>query len=434
MNKKNIFSSWTWIYFVSRRFSSVDRKGRSAVTGFLAALGIALGVMTLITVLGVMNGFQMSFVDAIMEISSCHIQVSGVDDTNKAEFLRFCEKHKNIVAADGFYESQALITGGRGREASAIIRGVESGIMERDKGFAKELHIVGGAFDLTEADFIVLGSYLAQSLGVNIGGTVNLLAMSGGNDVALISQNREFRVTGIFECGYADINSSFAFISDAAAKANFGSGSQLKYGIKLFRRNADIKAAADIEAAFPNVKAQSWREFNRSFFGTLRIEKNILMLLVFLIFVVVGINIYNGMRRLVFERAEEISVLSALGASEKEIKSIFIMRGFTGGFIGSLAGTAAGLFLCVNIGSVFMGISHVMFFVEYVAALIFSPQNAAFIYENPMYRIYASIPARFYFSEVLAVSLFGLASPLFAALQASKNVLKMNVAEVLHDE
>lgn len=434
MNKKNIFSSWAWIYFVSRRFSSVDRKGRSAVTGFLAALGIALGVMTLITVLGVMNGFQMSFVDAIMEISSCHIQVSGVDDTNKAEFLRFCEKHKNIVVADGFYESQALITGGRGREASAIIRGVESGIMERDKGFAKELHIVGGVFDLTEADFIVLGSYLAQSLGVNIGGTVNLLAMSGGNDVALISQNREFRVTGIFECGYADINSSFAFISDTAAKANFGSGSQLKYGIKLIRRNADIKAAADIEAAFPNVKAQSWREFNRSFFGTLRIEKNILMLLVFLIFVVVGINIYNGMRRLVFERAEEISVLSALGASEKEIKSIFIMRGFTGGFIGSLVGTAAGLFLCVNIGSVFMGISHIMFFVEYVAALIFSPQNAAFIYENPMYRIYASIPARFYFSEVLAVSLFGLAAPLFAALQASKNVLKMNVAEVLHDE
>lgn len=81
-----------------------------------------------------------------------------------------------------------------------------------------------------------------------------------------------------------------------------------------------------------------------------------------------------------------------------------------------------------------MGISHIMFFVEYVAALIFSPQNAAFIYENPMYRIYASIPARFYFSEVLAVSLFGLAAPLFAALQASKNVLKMNVAEVLHDE
>lgn len=434
MNKKNIFSSWAWIYFVSRRFSSVDRKGRSAVTGFLAALGIALGVMTLITVLGVMNGFQMSFVDAIMEISSCHIQVSGVDDTNKAEFLRFCKKHKNIVAAGGFYESQALITGGRGREASAIIRGVESGIMECDKGFARELHIVSGAFDLSDSGSIVLGSYLAQSLGVNIGGTVNLLAMSGGNDVALISQNREFRVTGIFECGYADINSSFAFISDEAAKANFGSGSQLKYGIKLIRRNADIKAAADIEAAFPNVKAQSWREFNRSFFGTLRIEKNILMLLVFLIFVVVGINIYNGMRRLVFERAEEISVLSALGASEKEIKSIFIMCGFTGGFIGSLAGTAAGLFLCVNIGSVFMGISHIMFFAEYLAALIFSPQNAAFIYENPMYRIYASIPARFYFSEVLAVSLFGLAAPLFAALQASKNVLKMNVAEVLHDE
>lgn len=73
----SIKSSLSWIFFVSRRFAKVDRKGASAVTTALASLGICFGVMTLITVISVMNGFQHSFIDVIMEISSYHIRVEG---------------------------------------------------------------------------------------------------------------------------------------------------------------------------------------------------------------------------------------------------------------------------------------------------------------------------------------------------------------------
>ena len=66
-----------WIFFVSRRFAKVDRSGRSAVTGFLASLSICFGVMTLIVTVSVMNGFQMGFIDSIMEISSAHIRVTA---------------------------------------------------------------------------------------------------------------------------------------------------------------------------------------------------------------------------------------------------------------------------------------------------------------------------------------------------------------------
>ena len=86
--RNNMIASLRWVLFVSWRFSRVDRKGRSAVTSFLASLGICLGVMTLITVISVMNGFQLSFIDAIMEISSYHVSADGVD---AAAFEQFCD-------------------------------------------------------------------------------------------------------------------------------------------------------------------------------------------------------------------------------------------------------------------------------------------------------------------------------------------------------
>ena len=78
MNKQGLFSKLKWIHTVSSRFARVDRQGRSAVTSFLATLGICFGVMTLITVMSVMNGFQMNFIDAIMEVSSYHIRAEHV--------------------------------------------------------------------------------------------------------------------------------------------------------------------------------------------------------------------------------------------------------------------------------------------------------------------------------------------------------------------
>ena len=437
--------SLVWIFTVSRRFASVDRKGRSAATSILATLAIALGVMSLIAVLSVMNGFQMSFIDSIMEISSYHIRVNfknGSEDSKnhenpfeeEASFISFCEDFSEINAVSPFYETQGLIVGSRSNESASIIRGINEQSSRADTGFMKELKIIYGKFDLSSDKNIVIGSGLASLLGVRIGGRVNLLAMGGGSDVALFSQNRQFTVTGIFECGYSDINSSYAFVSIEAAQKYFGKDAVLNYGLKIKHPNNDAKIAAHIAREFPHADIQSWREYNRSFFGALKTEKNILRLLVFLIFIVVAVNIYNGMRRLVFERASEIAILSAIGGTPTEIKSIFILRGFSTGFVGAVLGVALGIIVSMNMKSIFLALSRIMFFFEYAFTCIFSPANASFVTENPMYSIYASIPARIFPSEVMIIALFGILSPLIASWLASKNILKMNVAEVLHDE
>lgn len=437
MSRKKTFSfrlSYRWIFDVSRRFASVDRKSRSSATSFLAVLVICFGVMSLVTVVSVMNGFQMSFVNAIMELSSFHIRVSNLESQAEADFLDSCADSKEIRCVSPFYESQALLVGNKSKESAGIIRGVDARTCEFDEGFAREIKIVSGSFDLSSADSIVLGSYLAQSLGVTTGNTVNLLALSGGKDVELLSQNRQFKVTGIFECGYYDINQGYAFVSLEAARMYFGEDAPVFYGIKIRRPQNDGFVSAAIKNRFPDVAVQSWREYNRTFFGALRVEKNILMLLVFLIFVVVAVNIYNGMRRLVFERSQEIAALSALGGTSFQIKAIFVVRGFLTGAAGTVIGIVLGIFISLNIRSVFLAVSHCLYWLELFFTSVFSPENAAFVTENQMYAIYASIPARIIPSEVLLISLFGVLSPLLASALASRSVLKLKIAEVLHNE
>ncbi len=429
--KNTFMPAFRWVLFVSRRFSRVDRKGRSAVTSFLASLGICFGVMTLITVISVMNGFQLSFIDAIMEISSYHVRVENVEES---AFQSFCQTEPEIISATPFYEAQSLLVGESEKQGAALIRGVSKDQLALDQGFRKQIRILRGRFDLSSEDSIVIGSSLANSLGIFVGTKVSLFALSGGNDVELISSDRTFTVTGVFHTGYADINSAYAFISLEAARKYFGKDAVLRYGVKLHDTANDALVISRIQKKFPQARTESWKNYNRSFFGALRVEKNMLMLLVFLIFLVVGINIFNGMRRMVYERREEISVLTAFGGKPSLIQSIFVVQGFLVGVIGAIPGLALGLLLSVQMSRIFTIMSKLVYYVQYVGYMIISPENARYLRENPMYMIYGHIPPRIIPGEVLVIMIFGVFSSLLASWVASRGVLKMTVAEVLRDE
>ena len=134
----------------------------------------------------------------------------------------------------------------------------------------------------------------------------------------------------------------------------------------------------------------------------------------FLIFVVVAINIYNSMKKLVFERKEEIAVLSAMGGNSKSIRNIFVMQGAKTGLAGALPGLVLGVLASSNISSLF---------------------NAAeLLTGNSMFSAYARIPARIFPAEVLLIFIFGVGSSLSATWLAGRNILKMTVSEVLRDE
>lgn len=424
-----------WIFFVSRRFAKVDRSGRSAVTGFLASLSICFGVMTLIVTVSVMNGFQMGFIDSIMEISSAHIRVTAPQDFDQQAFEQQCFRPElGVVAVEPMYEAQSLLASSTGHQAASLIRAVSPDIIYTDAGFNREVKMISGDFDVSRPGYIVLGSQLARQLGLRVGSTVNMLALSGGSDVDLISDNRVFVVSGIFSCGYAEINNSYSFISLDAGQQFFGKDATKLFALKLADSEKDMQVIYQLEKALPGLQTESWRSYNRSFFGALKVEKNLLMMLVFMIFVVVGVNIFNGMRRMVFERRSEIAVLSALGGRKRQVQLIFILRGLLTGLGGAIPGLLLGMLLCVQMDVIFSLIAKMSYWIQYLFTMATNPAMAMFVRENTMYQVYASIPARMFPAEITFITIFGVFSALAASWVASRKVLAMTLSEVLHDE
>ena len=292
MKKLKEKKDFPWILYISRRFAKVDSTGRYAINSFFAAAGIAFGVAALIVIISVMNGFQMGYIDSIMEISSFHIRIESQSedfDFNKMDI----SKSKDIRSFVEMYEAQTLMVGKGSRQHPALLRGVPTNILELDSGFADELVMVSGNFDLSEPNTCVLGSSLARKLSLRVGDSVNLLAISGSSDTDLFSSNRNLTIVGTFTSGYSDINQTFAFVSLETGKNLLGENVIPLTCLKLKNQNQDSRIIAKIQNENPELNCESWRSYNRSFFGALKIEKNVLMFLAFLIFVVVAINIYN---------------------------------------------------------------------------------------------------------------------------------------------
>ncbi len=423
------------MFFVAKRFALVGSRGRTAVTSFLSALGIAFGVMTLIVILSVMNGFQMGYIESILEVSSFHVLLRRPGVSADAAVTEKCLSVPGVVSVTPFLEAQTLMVSAAGRQQGVLLRAVPPDIMQADAGFAGQVKITAGSFNLASPSSAVLGAELARNLGARPGDTVTLLAVSGGADTDLFSSDRTYTVTGLFKTGYYEIDTSFAFISLEDGRTLFGAEAPYIYGLKLKNTDDDMRVAEQLRGEFPSADVESWRSYNRSFFGALRVEKIVLRFRVGLIIDVVGVNIFSSMRRMVYERREEISVLSALGARSRHIQMLFVSDGFIIGFGGSVAGLLLGLLVRVSIDENFGLIAAAVNNVLYFVSLLFSGTgHSSFSLFSPVYFYLTKVPSRVLFGEVVWICLFGIFSAVAAAWAASRGILKLSAAEVLRDE
>jgi lipoprotein-releasing system permease protein len=233
------------------------------------------------------------------------------------------------------------------------------------------------------------------------------------------------------------------FISLEAADALFGGGEPLPrtWGVKIADRFADERALAAIsrlpEAAGWSI--ESWRRYNRSFFDALFMEKLMMMLLVGLIFVVVGFNVYHSLRRTVFEKMEEIALLKAVGVPPFEIQGIFVLEGLLIGLIGGAVGLLLGLLLSVNIDVVFAVVEAGVNGALAAGSAVLSPLvpmegGGGFSIFSPMYFYLTSVPSRVLPREAFLVVFFALLACGGAAWAASRAVSRFRPAEVLRNE
>ncbi|MDR2631101.1 MAG: ABC transporter permease [Spirochaetaceae bacterium] len=434
--------SFQWIGFVAARYISKKRKEKSNSSMILSALGIFIGVLALTVILAVMNGFQLGFIESILEISSFHIRLESfpVGETNR---LMGAAAIPGITVILPFLELTGIIRGNWGGQQVAAVRGLPPDALERDAGMARKIDLVRGSFDITGSDSILLGIELARRLDVDVGDELSLLSVSGIFPEDASPEDSVFTVEGIFRTEFYEYDLGWAFINLDKAVALAGKDT-LSLGIKLKNRWQDQRISGRLRE-LPEIKdagytIKSWRDYNRAFFGALRTEKLLMFVLVGLIFIVVGLNIFQAQRKAVLERREEIGLLRAVGGSDRAVRLIFVWDGFFIGLTGAGLGTLLGLLLAGNIGIFFTVLETVVNGVirlfNGIASLFGSgiPGDEGFAFFSPKIFYIKEIPSRIIPQEVLLIFMFGFLSAVLAAWFASRKISLTRPAEVLRYE
>lgn len=430
-----------WILFTAFRHIRTRRRERGHTASVLSVGGIAAGVMTLVVVLAVMNGFQLGTIEDILEINSYHLRVRIAEGVEREELLSQVRQTRGIATAVPFVEIDALAKGFYSQPTGLLIRALAQEAPEIDPGFVERLPMIAGGFDLSEPGTVIVGDELAGRIGLRLGDEVSIVNFSDDQVNLARPEEIALEVAGIFHTGYLEFDAGWAFTSIATVRTALASDEAETWGVKLNNRFADRRAAAVIGAIDGVIDVESWRDYNRAIFGALRLEKTLMMLLVGLIFVVVGVNIHQALRRSVAERTQEIAVLKALGGEPRSLQLVFIFEGLLIGLSGGLLGTIVGLLVAYNINGVFAIVERLLSFASRLAGQFLTAIGGAqsgmsgdFRVFSPAYFYLDSVPSRVLLGELIGIFLFAVAASTVAAWAASRRVARIQPAEVLRYE
>ncbi len=431
--------NFRWMGFVSSRWFSGKKEGGGSSSSFLAASGIAIGVAALIIVLSVMNGFQIGFIDSILEVSSFHLRIDNGNRLDEGLVSRMLNE-PGVISVLPFVETQCLLSTRDGRAFPLSLRALPDDVEKRDPGMMKALGIEGtGAWNAEGG--MILGAELSRYLGLVPGSEVDLLIVTSSDAEGVDAKTVKVRVDGLFRSGYYAFDFGMALMpfSARATSAIFSPDKprHYVYGVKLHDRFSDGKVAERLltDLALGSDRVESWRDYNRTFFSALRTEKTIMMLLIGLIFMVVGVNIFHSMRRAVAEKIEDIAILKAMGANPEELKLVFMMNGLAIGTGGAIVGLILGLLVAVNINEVFSFVEALVNGISSLATWIiggFGRNN--FRVFSPQYFYLLEVPVRVLFPETFFITVAAIASSAVAAATAAGRVSHLAPAEVLRYE
>ncbi len=431
-----------WVFFVARRYFRVRRKERVLNPSVFSVIGITAGVMTLITVLSVMNGFQTGFIDDILEISSYHLRIplEGISKAEAADALDEVLSHPDVRGALIFEDSQTLIRGSYENYEACNLRSVLADPGKYDPAITEQLEILEGSFILPNTESLVIGVEMARSLGAGVGDSVQVVGL-GGEDFNLLNPRaRDFVVEGVFRSGYYDFDRNLCFNRLGAAGFEGTLSENAVLGVKLDNRFADSRMIEDLTERLNLIDSgniESWRSYNSSFFGALRMEKMVMMMLIGLIFIVVGVNIFHGLKRTVVERSDEIALLRSLGANPFAVRRIFIVDGILIGLFGGGLGLLLGLVVSKNINFVFSVVEMIGNWILGLFYGLSAPITGGFSQVevfSTQYFYMQEVPSTITFIEVFFIVGFALITSAVAAYGASKKITEINPAEVLRNE
>jgi lipoprotein-releasing system permease protein len=400
-----------------RNLKPKRKEGFLKVISIFSFIGIMLGVAILIIVMSVMNGFRTELTNKILGFNP-HIIIKPYNNEKiESKFRDQIKKNfPNAQILDSYSGEGVVINNDYAK--GLIIKGLDTE-NKKNSIFLKKILIEGENNEIKKSQ-IVVGKELAIELNLAVGDKINLLSsVYIGTPFGGLPKQETYSVGGIFSSGFYEFDKNVVFLSLDETLYFFGK-TKRDISLEVYLPNP-LKANEvknKIETINNNFYVYSWIDLNKSFFSALKVERNVMFIILTLIIIVAAFNIVSGLTILIKNKTKEIAILKTLGLSNNSIIKSFFLTGFTIGFIASVSGIFIGVLFSENIESIRV-------FLSYILNIEIFPSDVYFLDE---------LPSEINSFSITIIFIFSLATTSLASLIPAIAISKMDTIKALKYE
>ena len=400
-----------------RNLKPKRKEGFLKVISIFSFVGIMLGVAILIIVMSVMNGFRTELTNKILGFNP-HVTIKPYNDEKiNSKFRNQLTKNFPKIQILDSYSGEGVVIN-NDYAKGIMIKGLDQK-NEKNSIFLKKILIEGENNKIKNGE-IIIGKELAIELNLAVGDKINLLSSAyistpfGG-----LPKQETYVVEGIFSSGFYEFDKNVVFLNLNETLYFFNKTEQ-DINLEVYLSNPlkanDIKD--EIGIMNNNFYVYSWIDLNKSFFSALKVERNVMFIILTLIIIVAAFNIISGLTILIKNKTKEIAILKTLGLSNSSIVKSFFLTGFTIGLLATIFGIILGILFSENIESIRVFLSHIM------NVEIF-PSDVYFLEE---------MPSEISFFSIIIIFIFSLTTTSLASLVPAITISKMNTIKALKYE
>jgi len=414
------FAPFEWM--LSLRYLRARRKeGFISVIATISFLGITLGVMTLIVVMAVMNGFRQELLEKILGLNG-HLLIQPLESplSDWQAVAERVSQATGVRLAAPIVEGQALASSPF-NASGVLVRGIRGADLTKLSSVASNIKF--GTLDgFDEGQGIAIGKRLADQLSLRVGDSITLVAPRGAvTPMGTTPRIKSYKIAAIFEIGMSEYDAAFVFMPLPESQAYFNRAGDVT-SIEIYTDNPDrvderFRKLIHDTAGRP-IYMIDWQHRNATFFNALQVERNVMFLILMLILLVAALNIVSGLFMLVKDKGGDVAILRTMGATPGAIMRVFLITGASIGVVGTVVGFLLGTIICLNADAIRR------FFSWLTNTELFSPE---------LYFL-SRLPAEMNAGETTAVVVMALALSLLATLYPSWRAARLDPVEALRYE
>jgi|DewCreStandDraft_4_1066084.scaffolds.fasta_scaffold05069_4 lipoprotein-releasing system permease protein len=342
-------------YFIGLRYLGAKKQGFISIISFISIAGIALGVIALIVVISVMNGFHEDIRNRIIGTNAHVIALPGDVKAGMKDYKNIAkeiEKIDHVIAVAPYFMGQVMLKFSD-KVDGILLWGVEPESISKVNKLSK--NIIRGDINSITKDLpenqkgIIIGKELSLSTGADLGDEVVVISpIFKKTPAGPMPKMIKMKIVGIFEAGMYDYDSTFTYVSLNTAQELFEK-EDVVTGIAVKVDNIENASyvASEIHRKFKYIWARDWMSMNKNLFTALKIEKIAMFIILVLIVLVAAFNIASTLIMVVMRKTKEIGILKSIGANNRDIMNIFIIQGVATGVIGAIVGFIIGIGICL---------------------------------------------------------------------------------------